>query len=60
MPLGIPHSKEVVKVLAEVTLVLVLFSDASLPGVSNVWLALGLHSLNPLRRRRPAVAHPFG
>jgi hypothetical protein len=93
-PLGITPSKEVVKVLAEVTLVLVLFSDASrvglhhlradlglcprllriglpltiglgtlaaftLPGVSNIWLALGLHSLNPVRCRRSAVAHPL-
>lgn len=41
-PLGITLSKEVVKVLAEVTLVLVLFSDASRTGLHYLRADLGL------------------
>ena len=41
-PLGITPSKEVVKVLAEVTLVLVLLSDASRVGLHHPRADLGL------------------
>ena len=41
-PLGITPSKEVVKVLAEVTLVLVLLSDASRVGLHHLRADLGL------------------
>jgi NhaP-type Na+/H+ or K+/H+ antiporter len=42
-PLGITPSHEVIKTLAEVTLVLVLFSDASRVGLANLRPDLGLY-----------------